>query len=55
MQKVKKLIQQVQYIFDREQKVQLFFLLFIVIFTTFVELLGVAAIMPLIEIMMDPG
>lgn len=55
MQKVKKLIQQVQYIFDREQKLQLFFLLFIVIFTTFVELLGVAAIMPLIEIMMDPG
>ena len=55
MQKVKKLIKQVQYIFDRGQKVQLFFLLFIVIFTTFVELLGVAAIMPLIEIMMDPS
>ena len=55
MQKVKKLIQQVQYIFDKEQKVQLFLLLFIVIFTTFVELLGVAAIMPLIEIIMDTG
>lgn len=55
MQKVKRFIQQVKYIFDRKQKVQLFLLLFIVIFTTFVELLGVAAIMPLIEIMMNPN
>lgn len=55
MKKVKKLIQQMQYIFDRGQKVQLVFLLLAVIFTTFVELVGVAALMPLIEVMMDPA
>lgn len=55
MKKVKKLIQQMRYIFDRGQKVQLILLLFVVIFTTFVELIGVTALMPLIEVMMDPG
>lgn len=42
-----------QYIFERRQKLQLLFVLFIVIFTTFVELLGVTAILPLIEVMMN--
>ena len=55
MEKVRRLVEQVKYIFDRGQKVQLLLLLFIVIFTTFVELLGVSAILPLIEVMMDPG
>ena len=55
MKKARKLISQVRYIFDSGQKVQLLLLLFVVIFTTFVELLGVTAIMPLIEVMMDPG
>lgn len=55
MKKIKKLLQQVQYIFDRGQKIQLLLLLVVVIFTTFVELLGVTAIMPLIEVMVDPG
>ena len=55
MKKVRKLLKQVQYIFDRGQKIQLLLLLFVVIFTTFVELLGVTAIMPLIEVMVDPG
>ena len=50
-----KLVKQIRYIFDSGQKVQLLLLLFVVIFTTFVELLGVTAIMPLIEVMMDPG
>lgn len=53
MKKIRKLIKQVQYIFDGRQKIQLFFLMFIVIFTTFVELLGVTAILPLVEVMMD--
>ena len=44
---------QMQYIFERRQKLQLLFVLFIVIFTTFVELLGVTAILPLIEVMMN--
>lgn len=55
MKKVKKLIQQMRYIFDRGQKIQLVLLLFVVIFTTFVELIGVTALMPIIEVMMDPG
>lgn len=55
MKKIKKFVKQVQYIFDPKQKLQLLSLLFIVVFTTFVELLGVTAIMPLIEVMMDPG
>jgi len=54
MKKVRRLIEQVKYIFDRGQKVQLIWLLFLVIFTTFVELLGVTAIMPLVEVIMDP-
>lgn len=54
MKKVKKLVQQMRYIFDRRQKVQLTFLLFVVIFTTFVELIGVTALMPIIEVMMNP-
>lgn len=53
MNKVKKFTEQVKYIFDGRQKVQLLALLFIVIFTTFIELLGVSAIMPLVEVMMD--
>lgn len=44
---------QMQYIFERRQRLQLLFVLFIVIFTTFVELLGVTAILPLIEVMMN--
>ncbi|MBD5464203.1 MAG: ABC transporter ATP-binding protein [Lachnospiraceae bacterium] len=50
---MKKFTEQVKYIFDGRQKVQLLALLFIVIFTTFIELLGVSAIMPLVEVMMD--
>ena len=53
MKKIRTFAKQMQYIFDREQKIQLIWMLFIVIFTTFVELLGVTAIMPLIEVMMD--
>lgn len=53
MNKVKKFTEQVKYIFDGRQKVQLLALLLIVIFTTFIELLGVSAIMPLVEVMMD--
>ncbi|MCI7595924.1 MAG: ABC transporter ATP-binding protein/permease [Lachnospiraceae bacterium] len=53
MKKIKNFIKQMQYIFERRQKLQLLFVLFIVIFTTFVELLGVTAILPLIEVMMN--
>lgn len=53
MNKIKKFVGQVRYIFDGKQKTQIVVLLLIVIFTTFVELLGVSAIMPLVEVMMD--
>lgn len=55
MKKARKLVKQIRYIFDSGQKLQLLLLLLVVIFTTFVELLGVTAIMPLIEVMMDPN
>ena len=55
MQRVKKFMRQMGYIFNRRQKFQLLLLFFVVVFTTFLELLGVTAIMPLIEVMMDPG
>ena len=45
MKKIKCLVDQLQYIFDKDQKLQLLLMLFTVIFTTFVELLGVTAIM----------
>lgn len=55
MNRVKKFTEQVKYIFDGRQKFQLLALLLIVIFTTFIELLGVSAILPLVEVMMDAG
>lgn len=55
MKKVKRFTEQIKYIFDGRQKFQLLALLLIVIFTTFVELLGVSAILPLVEVMMDAG
>lgn len=54
MDKFKKLISQINYIFNREQKTKFFLLLFVIIFTTFMELLSVTAVMPLIKIMMTP-
>ena len=53
MKKIIKFINQMNYIFDSRQKWQLLYILFIVIFTTFVELLGVTAILPFIEVLMD--
>lgn len=54
MKRIRTLIKQIQYIFERRQKLQLILLLLIVIFTTFIELLGITAIMPLIEVMSNP-
>lgn len=54
MSRIKKISSQVKYIFDKKQKVELFFLLVVIVLTTFVELLGVTAIIPLIEVMMSP-
>ena len=53
MRKVKQFVKQIRYIFEAKQKWQLLYVLIIVIFTTFVELLGVTAILPFIEVLMD--
>lgn len=55
MKKVKKLLQELRYIFTRQQKFKLFLLLLFTVFTTFMELLGVTAIMPFITVLMDPS
>ncbi|MBQ9991380.1 MAG: ABC transporter ATP-binding protein [Lachnospiraceae bacterium] len=54
MKKFKNLVKQIKFIFDKKQKIQLFYLLLVIIFTSFVELLGVTAIIPLIQVMTDP-
>ncbi len=51
---LKKLPGQIRYIFTREQKISFFILLIVISFTTFLELLGVTAIMPLIDVMTNP-
>lgn len=54
MKRLKKLINQIQYIFSKEQKIKFVLLLIIIIISTFLELLGVTAIMPLVDVMMTP-
>lgn len=54
MIKIKRLLSQVRYIFDHKQKVELGLLLVVIILTTFVELLGVTAIMPFVEVIVNP-
>lgn len=54
MKRLKAFLSQINYIFTRDQKVKFFLLLLVIIFTTFLELLGVTAIMPLINVMMSP-
>lgn len=53
MNRIKNLFKQISYIFTKEQKLKFLLLLFVIIFTTFLELLGVTAVMPLIEVMTD--
>lgn len=55
MKKVQSFLAKVRYIFDRREKFQLILLLFAIVFTTILELVGVVAIMPFINVVMDPG
>lgn len=48
------MLKKVNYILDRKQKCKLVALLFIIIIGAFLELLGVSAILPLINVAMDP-
>lgn len=44
----------IKYILDREQKIKLFFMLFVILIGALLELLGVSAIMPLINVATSP-
>lgn len=53
MKRISVLLKKINYIFDKKQKMQLIGLFFIFILATFFELIGVAAVMPVINVMMD--
>ena len=48
------LLKRLAYVFDRKQKTQLMGLFIIILIGTFIELLGVTSIMPLLDIMIAP-
>jgi len=54
MKKLRVLLSHINYIFTKDQKIKFCLLLLVIIFTTFLELLGVTAIMPLVNVMMSP-
>lgn len=54
MKKIIELVKKLNYIFDKEQKIKFALLMILVILTTFMELLGVAAIMPFVNVVMSP-
>lgn len=47
------MLKKINYIFDRGQKIRLIILLLIIIVGAFVELLGVSAVLPLVDVVMD--
>ncbi len=49
------MFKKINYVLDRRQKTNLSVLLVIILIGAFVELLGVSAIMPLIDVAMEPG
>ena len=51
---MKKMFNELRYIFNRQQKVRLLLLLVAIAIGTFLELMGVTAIMPFIEVVMNP-
>lgn len=54
MNKIKGLWMKIDYIFDKKEKMKLLFLVFAIGLTTMLELAGVVAIMPFINVVMDP-
>ncbi|HJD20865.1 MAG TPA: ABC transporter ATP-binding protein/permease [Candidatus Gemmiger faecigallinarum] len=49
------MLKKLNYILDRRQKIHFFFLLIAFIIGSFLELLGVSAILPLVNVIMDPA
>lgn len=54
MRKIKDFFSKINYIFDKKEKMQLVLLLFAILLTTILELAGVVAIMPFVNVVMDP-
>ena len=52
---MKNTLKEFRYIFNRKQKIGLLLLLFAIGIGTFLELAGVTAIMPFINVVMDPS
>lgn len=48
-------LKKINYIFDRKQKIKLLLLAFMIMIGAFCELLGITAILPFIEVTVDPG
>lgn len=55
MKKLKEFLSKINYIFDRREKFKFILLLFSIGVTTVLELVGVVAIMPFINVVMDPA
>lgn len=53
--RIKEMLKKINYVLDRKQKINLGLLLVIILIGAFVELLGVSAVLPLINTAMDPG
>lgn len=54
MKRIKSLLKEFRYIFDKDQKMKFVLLLILTFGTTLLELLGVAAVMPLVNVIMSP-
>lgn len=54
MRKIKEFFDKINYIFDKKEKIKLVLLLFAILLTTILELAGVVAIMPFVNVVMDP-
>lgn len=55
MKKIKNLLSKINFIFDKSEKIKLILLLFGILATTLIELVGVVAIMPFVNVVMDPA
>lgn len=54
MKRIRSFIRKFNYIFDREQKIKFVVLLFLIAGTTVLELLGVSAVLPFVNVVMNP-
>lgn len=54
MKQIRNLGSKINYIFDKKEKFELILLLFGILLTTILELIGVVAVMPFVNVVMDP-